>query len=106
HLAKVVAKVVPVALREIVQLMLGRIHAAGRHHVQKRLPQMRAAPLDQRNLGEAPLAERVAEMGGELEARGAAADDHNSVWMVFAHTCRLASTLGQSASRLPAHCRD
>src|SRR5271163_4841283 len=42
---------------------------------------MRAAALDERDIGQAPLAEPIAEMGDKLEARGSAADNDNSVPM-------------------------
>ena len=38
HFAEVIAKMVPVALREIVQLVLGRVHAASGDDMQERLP--------------------------------------------------------------------
>ena len=84
HLAEVVAEVMPVRLGEIIELVLGRIHAARRDRVQQRLPQMRAAALDERDIGEPALAQPVAEMGDELEARGSAADDDDSVRMLVA----------------------
>ena len=65
----------PVALREIVQLMLGRVHASGRDHVQQRLPEMGAAAFDEGDVRDAALAERVAEMGDEFEPGRAASDD-------------------------------
>ena len=81
HLAEMIAKMVPMPLGEIVELVLGRIHAAGRDRVQQRLPQMRAAALDQRDIGEASLAQPVAETGDKLETRRSAANDDDPVRM-------------------------
>ena len=38
HLAEVIAKMMPMALREIIQLVLGRVHAASGGDMQERLP--------------------------------------------------------------------
>ena len=38
HFAEMVAKMVPMGLREIVELVLGRVHAAGGDRMQQRLP--------------------------------------------------------------------
>lgn len=42
---------------------------------------MRAAALDERDIGQAPLAEPIAEMGDKLEARRSAADNDDSMPM-------------------------
>lgn len=77
HLADPVAKAVPVGLREIVDLVGGDIHAAGRDLVQLRLPDMGAVALDQRNVELSLAAVFVAEPGRELQSARAAADDHD-----------------------------
>ena len=79
HLAELVAEVVPMGLSQIVELMLARIHATRRDRVQERLPQMRAAPFDEDDLGKPTLAEPVSETRRELEPGGSAADDHDPV---------------------------
>jgi hypothetical protein len=45
---------------------------------------MRAAALDKRDVGQAPLAEPVAETGDKLKARRAAADDDDSMRLIVA----------------------
>ena len=45
-------------LSQIVELVLARIHAAGRDRMQERLPQMRAAPFDEDDLGSRRLPSR------------------------------------------------
>ena len=56
HLAEMIAEMMPMRLGEIVQLVLGRIHAARRHRMQQRLPQMGAAALDESDVGKPALA--------------------------------------------------
>ncbi len=65
----------PVALRLIGKLVASGIHAAGRDFVQQRLPDVRARPIDERDLCLAASAELVAELRREFETAGAAADD-------------------------------
>ena len=84
HLAEVIAKMVPMRLGEIVELVLGRVHAAGRHRMQQRLPQMRAAALDQRDIGQSAFAQPVAKTGDKLETRRSAANDDDPVQMMVA----------------------
>ena len=79
HLAVAVPKVVPMGLGEIIELVLIDVHAAGRHFMQQRLPQMAAGAIDQGDSGLAAATEGVAQLGRELEARGAATDHHNLV---------------------------
>jgi hypothetical protein len=47
HLAQAVVEMVPMRLREIVELVLGRVHAAGGDGVQQWLPEMGPRFLDQ-----------------------------------------------------------
>ena len=75
HLAVAELEPVPVALRLVFELVLRRIHAAGRDLVQQRLPDMRARALDERDLRLLLAAELVAETRRQLQAAGAAADD-------------------------------
>ena len=72
-------KVVPARLKQIVQLVVVEVHAAGRDLVQQRLPQVRARLVDQRDQCLLAFAELVAQARGELEAAGASADDDDSV---------------------------
>ena len=64
HLSKTVAKVVPVRLSQIVELVYAQIHAAGGHLVQQRLPQVRPGLVDQLDPRLAAFANPVAELGG------------------------------------------
>jgi hypothetical protein len=75
HLPETIAEAMPVRLRQIVEFMAPRVHAAGRDLVQQRLPQVRARPLDQRDVSLAPSAELVAEPCHQLQPAGAAAHD-------------------------------
>ena len=98
HLAELVAEVMPMGLSQIVELMLARIDAARRDRVQKRLPQMRAAPFDEDDLGKPALAEPVSEPRRELEPGGSATDHHDPVRR---REARHASCLGRTrAARL------
>ena len=77
HLADQVAERVPVRVRQVVGLEDVEVHASCSDLVQVRLPEMRARPLDQRDLRPATTSQRVAEAGRELEAACASADDHD-----------------------------
>ena len=79
QLAEPEAEMVPVRLREVVELVLVEIHAARGDLVQQRLPQVGARAVDERHLAPAAAAERVAEPRRELQAAGAAADDDDAV---------------------------
>jgi len=79
HLADAVAEVVPVRLRQKVELVMAEIHAAGGDLVQQRLPQMGARAIDQRDLGAVARAQPVAQPGRKLQPAGAATDDDNAV---------------------------
>src|SRR2546426_3187895 len=76
HLSKTVAKVMPVRLSHVVELVYAQIHASGGNLVQQRLPQVRPGLVDQLDLRLAALANLVAELGGELQATRPSADDH------------------------------
>jgi hypothetical protein len=73
--AEAAGEMVPVGLGEVVQLMLGAAHAAGGDGVEQRLPDMGSGAFHQSDTGLAALAERVAQLGGELEAGGPATDN-------------------------------
>ncbi len=89
HLAHAIAEVVPVRLREVVELVHREVHAARRDLVQQRLPQVRARLVDQCNVRLRALAQRVAEPGGELEPARAAAD-HDDAMRTASWRCRVA----------------
>jgi hypothetical protein len=77
HFPDAIAKAVPVRLRKVVDLVRPRVHAAGGDLVQLRLPDVGAVTVDERHVHRA--ADAVAKPGRELEAAGAAADDHDAV---------------------------
>ena len=79
HLADAIAEVVPMRLRQIVELVVAHVHAAGGDLVEKRLPQMGARLVDERDLGAPAPAQAVAEARRELEPAGAAAHDDDAV---------------------------
>jgi len=68
-------EVMPARLREVVELVLVDVHAARRHLVQQRLPDVRAAAVDERDRGAPHAPEAAAESRRELESAGTAADD-------------------------------
>lgn len=80
HIAETIREMVPVRLRQIIQLMLGAIQAARGHRVQQRLPQMRAAAFHQSDLRAARFRQLVAEPGHEFQAGRAAAHDDDPMW--------------------------
>jgi hypothetical protein len=61
-------EVVPVGLGQVAHLMVADVHAAGGDLVELGFPDVRAAAVDQGDLGLATTAERVAQAGGELES--------------------------------------
>ena len=73
------SEVVPSRLGEIVKLMRMDVHAAGGHFVQKGLPQMGAAAVDQGDCGFPALAERISQPGCKLKAAGATTDYHDAM---------------------------
>lgn len=77
--AEPIVEMVPARLRQIFELVVVEVHAAGRDLVQQRLPEVGARAVDERDLGALLLAEGVAEARGELKAAGASADDDDAV---------------------------
>ncbi len=77
--ADAIAEMMPIGLRQKIHFVHGEIHAAGGHFVQQGLPQMRVGLVDERDLGLAAAAERVAEARDQLEATGTAADDNDAM---------------------------
>lgn len=70
----------PVRLGEIVDLVTVQIAAAGGDLVEKRLPEVGAAAVDEGDESPAPPAERVAEPRRELETASTTANDDDPVW--------------------------
>ena len=67
----------PARLKQVIQLVVVQVHAAGGHLVQQRLPQVRAGLVHQRDQRLLAAAQRVSQARGELQtARAAAHDDH------------------------------
>ena len=73
----------PVGLSQIVERVVVDIHAAGRHLVQQRLPEMGARALDQRDIGPFALAQLVTQSGRQFQAGGTPADDDDVVQRVI-----------------------
>jgi hypothetical protein len=71
---------VPARLREVVELVGMDVHAARRDLVQQRLPQVRAAAVDERHVRFRPASVAIAQLRGELEAARAAAHHHDAVY--------------------------
>ena len=62
-------------LGQIAHLVVADVHAAGGDLVELGFPDVRAAAVDQGDVGLATAAQGVAQAGGELEAAGSSADD-------------------------------
>ena len=77
HASQLEAEVMPARLREVIQIVLVEVHAAGGDLVQQRFPQMSARTVDERDLRAALASELVAQTRRELEATGAATDDYD-----------------------------
>ena len=73
---------VPVRLGQVVDLVHAEVHAAGGDLVQQRLPKMRAAPVDQRDVRLAAPPQPVAEPGHQLQPAGASADNDDAVQLL------------------------
>ncbi|MNF93320.1 hypothetical protein D3C84_759920 [compost metagenome] len=79
HAAELELEVVPLRLGDIVQLVLRGVQRAGRHFMQQGFPDVGEVGVGQDDLGLAFLAERSTQTGSELQAAGAAADDHDAM---------------------------
>src|ERR1700730_12300158 len=81
---------VPASLSQIARFVDTDVHAASGDFVQMWLPEMRSLLFDQRDVRFLLFAKLVPELGRELEAAGAAADDHNSMQArLFLQHCLL-----------------
>ena len=81
---------VPVRLRQVVDLVRAQVHAARSDLVQQRLPEVRAALVDQRDMGLLAPAQSVAEPGDQLQPAGASADNDDAM-RLFRHALGPAS---------------
>ena len=79
HAPDAEAEAMPVRLRQVGHLVIADVHAAGRDLVQLGLPDVRALAVDQGDFGRAAAAELAAQSGGQFEATGTTADDHDAV---------------------------
>jgi hypothetical protein len=77
HLADPVAKRVPVSLRQVVEFVGAKVHAASGDLVQLGLPDVRSVAVDEGHVDAAT--HLVAETRRELESTGAAAHDDDTV---------------------------
>ena len=64
HLAQAVLEMVPMGLRQVVQLVASHVHAASGNFVQLGLPDMGAGFFDERDLGQAFARQGIAQAGG------------------------------------------
>jgi hypothetical protein len=85
HLAQPKPEAMPIGLREIVELVAGNVHAAGRDFVEQRFPQMGARLLHQGDVGAAGPTERIAEARDEFDPTGTAADHDDAMQVVARH---------------------
>lgn len=72
-------EVVPSGLRDVIELMRVRVHAAGRDLVQERLPDVGWIAVHKEYFGLAPLAEPVAQPSGQAQPAGAASHHDNAM---------------------------
>jgi hypothetical protein len=95
QLSKAIAKMVPMRLGKVIKRMLIEIEAARRHGMQKRLPEMRARFVDERDPSSAAFHERIAQARSKFQSRSTTADDNDFV------KCRVfLRRLGRSHGRL------
>src|SRR5690606_29077656 len=90
HLPDAEAEAVPVRLREVGDLVVADIHAAGGDLMQLGLPDVGALAVDERDLGLAIATELASQASGQLQAPGATADDDDAVRRsihALAHRC-------------------
>src|ERR1700730_3776541 len=75
HLSKAIAKVMPMRLGKVIERMLVEIEAARRHGMEKRLPEIRARLVDERDPSSLAPCERVAQACGKFQSRSTTTDD-------------------------------
>jgi len=92
-------EVVPTRLGHVLELVRVRVHAARRHLVQQRLPDVRGRAVDQRHLRRAGLAKLVAQPRDKLEPAGSATDHDDPVCLLL-RSCHRAG-LSTYGCRLP-----
>ncbi|MCY1287274.1 hypothetical protein D9M70_362640 [compost metagenome] len=79
HAAELELEVVPLGLGHVIQLVLRGVERAGGHFVKQGFPDMGEVGVGQHDPGQAFLAEGSTQTGSELQAAGAAADDHDTM---------------------------
>ena len=84
HFAKAKPEVVPMGVSEIVDLVLGGIHAAGGDFMKQRFPKMTAGAFDERDPCLTLARETVAKTRHEFEASGSTPDDDDMMEIAFA----------------------
>src|SRR6476620_4318133 len=90
HLTDAVLKMVPMRLRQKIDLMHAKIHAAGRDFVQQRLPQMSTRLVDQGDIRPLPASQRVAEPRDKFQPASTAADNNDPMEIcTLARHCTL-----------------
>jgi hypothetical protein len=96
-------EVVPARLRHVLELVRVRVHAAGRHLVQQRLPDVRGRAVDQRHLRRTRLAKLVAQPRDKLEPAGSATDHDDPVCLLLrsCHRAGLVLTVAASSACCP-----
>src|SRR4029077_17006112 len=77
--AEAIAEVVPMGWSPEFLLLHRKIHAPCRPLMKQRLPEVGARLVDQRNIGDAAPAERVAKPCDQLKASSATANDDDAV---------------------------
>jgi hypothetical protein len=108
HLADAIVEVVPVGLREVVEVVIVDVHAAGRDLVQLGLPHVGAVALDQGDAARARACRACRRARGQLQAAGPSADDDDPVLcrcICHARDCAPAGARDASRSGRPACAR-
>ena len=77
--ADAIAEMMPMRLRQVVDLVHAEIHAAGSDLMQQRLPQMGAAFVHEGHVGPFVTTQLVAEPSHERQPASAAADDDDAM---------------------------
>jgi hypothetical protein len=77
--ADAIVEVVPMGLSQEFHLLHCKIHASCRDLMQQRLPDVGQRLVNQRNIGDATPAERVAKPCDQLKASSATADNDDAV---------------------------
>ena len=77
-------------LRQKIDFVHAKIHAAGRDFVQQWLPQMSTRLVDQRDIRPLPASQRIAKPRDKFQPAGTAADNNDAMEIcTLAHHCML-----------------